>query len=78
MIPLEKIRTTEIKTGDGWVKVMFSQIEPGDIIRQFEPDGEPVVYKGRTEFTAKSHAVLEIIDDEEDEFTDEFTDELPS
>jgi hypothetical protein len=66
MIPLENIRTTEIFTKDGWVKALFSQIEPGDKIRQFEPDGTPVVFKGKTEFYAKSHVVLEIIDDEED------------
>lgn len=66
MIPKELIRRTEVKQPDGsWEHVLFSQIEPGDVFRQFEPDGSTVIHAGRTEFVAKSHVVIEIIDDEE-------------
>lgn len=61
MIPRENIRKTEVQQADGsWVEVLFSQIEPGDILRQFEPDGTLVEWEGKSEFKALSHVALEV------------------
>lgn len=63
MIPKEQLRKTEVRQPDGsWVEAHFSQIEPGDVFRQFEPNSEPVMYAGTHEFTAKSHVVIEVVD----------------
>ena len=63
MIPKEQIRKTEVRLPDGsWEEVLFSQIEPGDVFRQFDPNGEPAMYAGIHEFTAKSHVVIEVVD----------------
>lgn len=61
MISREQIRKTEVQQADGsWQEVLFSQIEPGDILRQFEPDGTPVEWEGKTIFKALSHVALEV------------------
>lgn len=54
MIPTDKLRRLEVKDpSGGWVTAAFGQVEEGDTIRLFEPDGSPVVGRdGLTEFTA--------------------------
>ena len=60
MIPLEKLRKTEVQQPDGsWLGVQFSQLEPGDIMRQFEPDGSPVTWLGNPLFVVRSFATVE-------------------
>ena len=61
MIPLNDIRKTEVRMPDGcWLEIRWEQLEVGDIIRMFEPDGTPVTYKGETEFFIEQKAMIRI------------------
>ena len=62
MIPLENLRKTEVQQPDGtWLKIQFSQVEPGDIFRQFEPDGSPVTWGEKSLFKATSTASINVV-----------------
>lgn len=57
MIGVDKLRSVQIKDKNGrFVDASFGQIEAGDVFRLFEPNGAPVLYNGKSEFTADSHA----------------------
>ena|SRR5271168_4920884 len=43
MRPLEQCRRYEIETAEGWVPVHWEQLDVGDVVRCFEPDGTPSV-----------------------------------
>ena len=41
----EKFRRVEILEDNEWKGIKFSELELGNVIRMFEPDGSPVVMK---------------------------------
>lgn len=44
MRKMEEVRRTEVKQPDGtWVTATWEQLDQGDTIRMFDPDGSPVV-----------------------------------
>jgi len=57
---VDKLRTVEILREDGWQKAEFTDIEPNDTFRMFEPDdGSPVTDShGETEFFAISEVYM--------------------
>jgi len=43
MIPADQLRRTEVWHEGKWIQVSLGQVTEGDVIRQFEPDGRPVL-----------------------------------
>jgi hypothetical protein len=58
----DSLRTVEVLTVYGyWIGIEFKDIKEGDLIRLFEPTGEPVKgLGGKTEFRALSDTYIDI------------------
>lgn len=46
MVPLSAIRRIEVWFDNTWVQIHLAQITENDIVRQYEPDGTPVLVHG--------------------------------
>lgn len=47
MLNPDQVRIVEVRQPDGaWARVGVGQLEPGDVVQMFEPDGSPV-YDGK-------------------------------
>jgi len=66
MKQLSELRKIEVKIVDVWTPVHMGQIEAGDVIRLFEPDGSPVTHNGKSEFmvTARPGMQVDFLDSE--------------
>ena len=47
---MKPLRKVEKKIVTGWLECRMMDLKKGDIVRLFEPTGEPVVFKSKTEF----------------------------
>jgi hypothetical protein len=48
----DELRKIEVKQPDGsWLEVHMGNLQKGDVVRMFEPDGRPVVCNGIHEIT---------------------------
>ena len=52
MFDRNKIRRIEVQLNGQWVAAHMEQLEKGDTVRMFEPDGTPVEFRTSGEFSA--------------------------
>lgn len=68
MISKEQLRTTQVLINGEWETCIMSQLEKGDVIRMFEPNGDPVTAPdGCTLFEVQSPATIEVDTKKNDE-----------
>jgi hypothetical protein len=58
-VNMDDLRRIEILREDGWQEAEFTDIEPNDTFRMFDPDGSPVTDShGETDFFAVSEVYM--------------------